>query len=154
MELSETDQITEINECRHIFHTECVRTWFEQKNECPLCKIKLDIYKPETQRPAQNMPPAVIEFMHEMMIASGQMQEYLREMRELQNAIGDLQLRRLPGVRMRPQEVEQAIIGLTLNAHLNQFRRTARQQLRRRAFEAPQVRAPDMRHLRFLMRDH
>lgn len=86
-----------------------------------------------------------MELMHELMVASGQMQDYLREVRELQIAIGDLRTRRLPGVRMRPQEVEQAIIGLTLNAHLNELRRSARRQLRHAAFnqeEARQARAP------------
>lgn len=27
--------------CLHRFHTECVSTWFERKNTCPICKRKV-----------------------------------------------------------------------------------------------------------------
>ncbi len=37
-----------IPECKHIFHLECLKTWFLQKNQereqrCAFCNIKLDI---------------------------------------------------------------------------------------------------------------
>jgi Ring finger domain len=154
VELAAADEISEINECRHIFHTECIRTWFEQKNECPLCKIKLEFYKPEADFPArENFGPVLIEFMQEMMQATGQMQEYMREMRHLNNALEDLRPRDAGGRRVLNQDIEQAIIGLTLNAHLHQLRRTVRQQMRQRVFEPPN-RAPEFRMLRFHFGDH
>ena len=27
--------------CFHIFHTECIKNWFENENTCPICKFKL-----------------------------------------------------------------------------------------------------------------
>ena len=29
--------------CLHRFHTECVSTWFERKNTCPICKRKVAV---------------------------------------------------------------------------------------------------------------
>lgn len=29
--------------CDHIYHAECLRTWMQQKNECPVCRAQLPI---------------------------------------------------------------------------------------------------------------
>lgn len=31
--------------CNHTFHTECLQKWFEEKNECPICREKITINK-------------------------------------------------------------------------------------------------------------
>ncbi|MES1919881.1 hypothetical protein MHBO_001633, partial [Bonamia ostreae] len=30
--------------CRHIFHLECLRSWFERQNTCPTCRSSIPIY--------------------------------------------------------------------------------------------------------------
>lgn len=30
-----------VTPCRHIFHTACLETWMEMKNECPYCRNKI-----------------------------------------------------------------------------------------------------------------
>ena len=37
----EVDEKYIILPCLHRFHTECVTTWFERKNTCPICKRKV-----------------------------------------------------------------------------------------------------------------
>merc|ERR1712244_90505 len=51
--------------CRHVFHLNCLKRWFEQKQECPMCRMKIVpneqrppppgpiIRQPQLQRPAQ-----------------------------------------------------------------------------------------------------
>lgn len=29
--------------CAHIFHPECLKTWFEENNTCPVCRYELPI---------------------------------------------------------------------------------------------------------------
>ena len=36
-----------ILQCLHRFHTECVSTWFERKNTCPICKIRVGEVGPD-----------------------------------------------------------------------------------------------------------
>ncbi|CAE8601302.1 unnamed protein product, partial [Polarella glacialis] len=32
------DLLTELHKCRHFFHAECVGRWFQQSQQCPLCR--------------------------------------------------------------------------------------------------------------------
>ena len=41
--------------CNHIFHTSCLRSWFQRQQTCPTCR--LDVLRP-TPRPAQQQPAA------------------------------------------------------------------------------------------------
>ena len=39
--------------CFHIFHPDCVKEWFKEKNVCPICKSELNeekIYGPEGKK--------------------------------------------------------------------------------------------------------
>lgn len=39
------DEGAQIRDCNHVYHKDCLNTWLEQKNECPLCKAQIDCYK-------------------------------------------------------------------------------------------------------------
>jgi hypothetical protein len=28
--------------CTHIFHADCIKSWFNTQNTCPICKFKID----------------------------------------------------------------------------------------------------------------
>ena len=36
-----------ITPCNHIFHTSCLKEWYEQKQDCPLCRLALPILEEE-----------------------------------------------------------------------------------------------------------
>lgn len=38
--------------CHHVFHSECIGRWFQQKHNCPLCRVPVaGIATPEARRP-------------------------------------------------------------------------------------------------------
>ena len=37
--------IVSVLKCGHIFHTDCVANWLNQKNNCPLCRQQHYVYK-------------------------------------------------------------------------------------------------------------
>jgi hypothetical protein len=32
-----------VTPCNHIFHTPCLKAWYEQKQECPICRLALPL---------------------------------------------------------------------------------------------------------------
>jgi len=49
--------------CKHVFHLNCLRRWFEQKQECPMCRMKIvpsDQPVPNPQRANVNIQPQII----------------------------------------------------------------------------------------------
>ncbi|KAL3083006.1 hypothetical protein niasHS_010808 [Heterodera schachtii] len=44
--------------CNHIFHPNCLRSWFQRQQTCPTCRTDVLIQRrPSTAAPAQNAPP-------------------------------------------------------------------------------------------------
>ena len=45
----ENEEYISITKCNHIFHTECIKEWGKYKQECPICRVKIEdfikIYK-------------------------------------------------------------------------------------------------------------
>lgn len=39
------DMVSLLNECNHVFHTECIIEWGKYKQECPLCRSVLSVIK-------------------------------------------------------------------------------------------------------------
>jgi len=37
----EVDDIITLVKCEHYFHKDCIKTWFDQKNTCPVCRIEV-----------------------------------------------------------------------------------------------------------------
>lgn len=44
--------------CNHIFHTSCLRSWFQRQQTCPTCRMDVLQAPPPEPRPAQAIPPA------------------------------------------------------------------------------------------------
>jgi len=48
--------------CKHVFHLNCLKRWFEQKQECPMCRLKIipnQRHRPPLQQAQQaQAPPA------------------------------------------------------------------------------------------------
>mmetsp|Transcript_30344 Transcript_30344/g.28987 ORF Transcript_30344/g.28987 Transcript_30344/m.28987 type:complete len:352 (-) Transcript_30344:327-1382(-) len=48
--------------CRHAYHTQCVQTWLERQNTCPMCRNEMPVHtgppkkQPGSEPTAQNMP--------------------------------------------------------------------------------------------------
>lgn len=43
--------------CNHIFHTTCLRSWFQRQQTCPTCRLNILRPTPTTAPPRQNNPP-------------------------------------------------------------------------------------------------
>lgn len=41
--------------CNHIFHTSCLRSWFQEQHTCPTCR--LDVLRNTPRRPQPPAPP-------------------------------------------------------------------------------------------------
>ena len=41
--------------CNHIFHTSCLRSWFQRQQTCPTCRM--DVLRPQPPPPTQQQPP-------------------------------------------------------------------------------------------------
>jgi hypothetical protein len=39
----ETNQSATLLKCGHVYHTECIHKWFQRRNVCPVCNIKIKI---------------------------------------------------------------------------------------------------------------
>ena len=37
----QTQEVLELKSCSHYFHDNCLTTWLESKNECPLCRTSI-----------------------------------------------------------------------------------------------------------------
>lgn len=123
------DEVSEIKECKHIFHTTCINQWLEQKNECPLCKVSIDCYGPEEEHgPFRHRNPEIELMMNTLVNRNHRMDQYFREMRELhqeaQNVNPNLFVRGGAPVGRRNRELIVAIIAL--NAQLAQMRQATR----------------------------
>ena len=33
-----------IQQCSHVYHTECIMYWYQQNTSCPLCRVNTGIY--------------------------------------------------------------------------------------------------------------
>jgi len=49
-----------ILQCLHRFHTECVTTWFERKNTCPICKRRVGDEESQSLEPGQMIQRQVL----------------------------------------------------------------------------------------------
>ena len=48
VEYTESDEITPLPcNVNHYFHSECFKTWLNEKQECPLCRTQIDATKLE-----------------------------------------------------------------------------------------------------------
>ena len=60
--------------CNHIFHTSCLRNWFQRQQTCPTCRM--DILRPPAPRPAPQQanvqPPAAAQ----PQVPAGKIQTY------------------------------------------------------------------------------
>ncbi|KYN42790.1 E3 ubiquitin-protein ligase synoviolin A [Trachymyrmex septentrionalis] len=43
--------------CNHIFHTACLRSWFQRQQTCPTCRLNILRPTPNNTRPRQQNPP-------------------------------------------------------------------------------------------------
>jgi hypothetical protein len=34
----------ELAQCRHLFHYKCLFQWIQTKEECPVCRVKIDLH--------------------------------------------------------------------------------------------------------------
>jgi len=50
---STTEKVTELK-CKHSFHKQCVKDWFQVINNCPLCRDKVDV--PSVVTPMRRIP--------------------------------------------------------------------------------------------------
>jgi hypothetical protein len=44
----ETDIVSRLPDCPHVYHEECIRTWGKAKPECPACKVEIPHVRNET----------------------------------------------------------------------------------------------------------
>lgn len=109
------DEICEINECKHIFHTECINQWLEQKDECPLCKSKIDCYKPFVANEV-----VLSGLINQLIELHGPIALYFREMNRLNQDVEALNQFQTTLRRIARRERDSAI---ALNALHPQLRR-------------------------------
>jgi len=43
--------------CNHIFHTACLRSWFQRQQTCPTCRLNILRPAPSNTPPRQHNPP-------------------------------------------------------------------------------------------------
>jgi len=43
--------------CNHIFHTACLRSWFQRQQTCPTCRLNILRPTPNNAPPRQQNPP-------------------------------------------------------------------------------------------------
>lgn len=43
--------------CNHIFHTACLRSWFQRQQTCPTCRLNILRPTPNNVPPRQQNPP-------------------------------------------------------------------------------------------------
>jgi hypothetical protein len=41
-------------QCGHIFHSHCITTWFNHKNQCPMCRTKIELWSSNIRSQNQN----------------------------------------------------------------------------------------------------
>lgn len=81
VDIDQDTEVSEVKACGHIFHVACLKTWLEQKNECPLCKSPVDCYKAERSL-NHNLEARVL--LNQLMGLQQPMAEYLTELAEIQ----------------------------------------------------------------------
>ncbi len=109
------DEVCEINECKHIFHTECLNRWLEQKNECPLCKAQIDCYKPNA---GNGQDVAITALVNQLFEMNGPLAEYIRGMRQLHTDLESFNQFRMRRPRNQRTDRDFAVGMLALHAQL------------------------------------
>ncbi len=124
------EQVCDLNDCRHLFHADCLDKWLETKNECPLCKKQLDIY-------AAAPAPAVELLLLNPNAGQQPFEQYFRNILEVrQNFRAMEELRRgrnafdADAGRIADREFELAFQAIHL-----QFRAVQRNMMRQRAIQ-------------------
>lgn len=136
MPMETEDTVGEIKECNHVFHENCLKEWLKQKNECPLCKIKVDCIK---EAPAPRIPDA-LRLMRGILPgldgdllqpqapgAQSPLESYFRQLRDIQREMEILDLPEVLRDEQRSREISLAVLAMTL-----QMRQLHRNTLRRR----------------------
>lgn len=123
------EQVCDLNDCRHLYHADCLNKWLENKNECPLCKKPLDIYQ-------ANPVPNINALFQNVNAAQLPFEQYFRNILEVhQNmqVLQDLQLaRNLQDGADRNIDREFQVAFLAIQ---DQFRTVQRNMIRQRALE-------------------
>lgn len=112
------NEICEINECHHIYHVQCLQQWLEQKNECPLCKKKVDCYRENIGLVDEGGARILI---NQLVDLHQPMEAYFRELVDLQNDMAALQnFQRARRANLR-RDRDYALGILALNTQLRQI---------------------------------
>lgn len=124
--MDETGQVCLIRQCKHVFHQECLDKWLQQKNECPLCKVKVDCVKDRPQAQAENNAAiAMHRLFFQMNELNQPMEEYFREFRGLQQDLEAFGAQARRGrVRHVQADREFALALLMMTVQLRNVQRT------------------------------